>query len=291
MLLRNSSLRNGCRALLVSASILGLAAHASAEPFILFSSSGASQLPAPGETVTQTGGVTQLKLDDGTVISIVGKASYTLDNGGVFELLSGDITVVTPAGAGASVRLPGGVLASLMPGASAGFSAENGDIDGHAITGTMRIGMGGVGRNFVSGDKLKISNGRIHQTLAVGPQATPQGPSGAAQNGMPVVLGDALAAIGASGDILFAADRIDAYLANPAVGTLPTGDVELLSGYLARLASLTGGQFFNDVEALQTFLDYLTAGGLPGNYNPNPTPNPTPTPTLLRKLFLEESSF
>src|SRR3546814_18147778 len=78
------------------------------------------------------------------------------------------------------------------------------------------------------------------QVVSNGAQATPDadapaemlvadmqsgGPVGAAENGVPVTLGDALAAAGASSDILAAARRVAAAVANPAIETIPRGSL------------------------------------------------------------------
>ncbi|HMP55774.1 MAG TPA: hypothetical protein PKD92_04290, partial [Novosphingobium sp.] len=166
-------------------------------------------------------------------------------------------------------------------GSSASFTVEQ-DEDGrprtrgHALTGfvMVRIGAGPFAR-FAAGAMWRSRGGRPERALAIGAQPVPDGegvqvaamaeggPLAAAENGVPVVLGDALAAAGASGDIVAAARRVQAAVSVPRLETFPRGDLALLVAAAARLEGLYGGRPFNGAQAdiIRTYLQFLAGGG------------------------------
>ncbi|MBA4353977.1 MAG: hypothetical protein C0409_04730 [Novosphingobium sp.] len=78
-----------------------------------------------------------------------------------------------------------------------------------------------------------------------------------------MVLGEALAAAGASGDIVSAGQRIEAAVVNPTLDTFPSDDLSSLVAYAAQLERLNGGQPFNQAQAdvIRAYLGYLAGGG------------------------------
>src|SRR3546814_18601247 len=72
----------------------------------------------------------------------------------------------------------------------------------------------------------------------------------------------ALAAAGASSDILAAARRVDAAVANPAIETFPSGDLARLVASAGGLERAFGGPPFPGAPAdiIRTYLGWLAAG-------------------------------
>src|SRR3546814_8906881 len=72
----------------------------------------------------------------------------------------------------------------------------------------------------------------------------------------------ALAAAGASSDILAAARRVDAAVANPAIETFPSGDLARLVASAGGLERAFGGTPFPGAQAdiIRTYIGWLAAG-------------------------------
>ncbi|MBL9071840.1 MAG: hypothetical protein JNM03_17800 [Sphingopyxis sp.] len=261
--------------LMATVSGLSLAIPAQAA-HILFSSKG-DTLPSVGERVHQVDGLKQIRLDGGATISVLDAADYRINADGSVDLYAGSVTVASGAGE-TVVRMPAGVEGRVAGrGSAANFSvAADGAGRGHALSGQVSVGPADDLRRFKAGEMFAFAPGRRpEQTVANGAQATPGadappvvsmadgGPVAAAQNGVPVTLGDALAAAGASSDILAAARRIDAAVANPAIETFPSGDLALLVARAGDLAHAYGGESFPAAQAdiVRAYLSWLAGGG------------------------------
>ncbi len=269
--------------LLVTASAIALGTHSAQAAEVIFSNAGQAQVEI-GERVTQASGLTQIKLDNGAMLSFVDGAEYQINADGSVELFSGSVTVSGAPNGTATISMPDGAQ-GFVSGAdsSASFTvADNGDSAGHAITGTSRVMRGRSEREFRAGEFWESSGRRgLRQVVAnTAPAPTPQdagererqvevadlsegGPVAAAQNGLPVSLGDALAAAGASSDILGAARSVDLAAGNPSLDTFPTGDLALLVAAAADLEGLNGGTPFPAAQAdiIRTYLGFLADGG------------------------------
>ncbi|ALJ14837.1 hypothetical protein [Sphingopyxis macrogoltabida] len=264
-------------ALLVGASSLSLAAPAFAGD-LLFSSKGDKSFEF-GARVNQLDGLKQVRLDDGAVVSVLGVADYRIDTDGSVHLYAGSLTVAGGDGT-TIVRMPDGVEGRIAGRASAAtFSVgADGKGRGHVLTGAVDIGPADAPRRFAAGQLFAFAPGeRAQQVVSNGAQATPAasdaadapiadmragGPVAAAANGVPVTLGDALAAAGASSDVLAAARRVDAAVANPAIESFPSGDLALLVAGAAGLEHAYGGTPFPGAQAdiIRTYLAHLAAG-------------------------------
>ena len=130
---------------------------------MIFTSAG-SDAPS-GENGTgeqQIGsGLVQLKLDDGTIVSIVGPARYSLSGDGQLSVASGSFTAAAPAGSTPKPILAGnGSQIVLKPGSSAnGKIAADGSFAGFALSGSMQVASNGSSRNFQAGKAFKSGNG------------------------------------------------------------------------------------------------------------------------------------
>jgi hypothetical protein len=106
-------------------------------------------------------GIVQLKLDDGTIVSIVGPARYSLSADGQLSVASGSFTAAAPAGSTPRPIFAGnGSQIVLKPGSSAnGKIAADGSFAGFALTGSMQVASNGSSRNFQAGKAFKSGNG------------------------------------------------------------------------------------------------------------------------------------
>lgn len=267
--------------LLASASIAGLAAPAMAGK-LLFSDDPAlaGATLAAGQEVRTSGGTTQIMTDNGTIVSLVGGGAVRVDGDDV-TVLAGSVTVAAQSGnSGTIVRLPGGATARLTGTAPSGaFSVDGDGFTGHTLGGSVNIRSGAQSRNYVSGSAWQgQAGGRTSRVFANGADPAPSASSGggtsaavepagdtarAAANGVPVNLGEALAAVGASGDVVQAARNVEAAATNPAIPAFPADDVATLVGFAAQLQSAYGGQLFAGAEPgiIQTYLAFLANGG------------------------------
>lgn len=272
-------------ALLLSASAIALSALPAKANEVLFSNTGRNRVE-PGERIATGGGVLQVRLDSGATVSFVEEADFRLNPDGTIELYAGSVTV---AGAGSGttvVRMPQGVEGRVTgAGNAAVFTAdEEGESNGHVLTGQISLVRGtGPARVFEAGEMwASAGNGGLRQVAARNAQAAPPaengepqvlalregGPLAAAQNGLPVSLGDALAAAGASSDIIGAARRVEAAAANPRLDTYPTGDLALLVARAGNLSGAYGGTPFPQAQAdiIRAYLGWLAGGGSGQNF-------------------------
>lgn len=261
--------------LMATVSGLSLATPALAAD-VLFSSKGDTALSL-GERVHQVDGLKQIRLDGGATVSVLDAADYRINADGSVDLYAGSLTVASGSGE-TIVHMPDGVEGRIGGrGSAANFSvAADGTGRGHAMTGQASIGRAGDMRRFEAGEMFTFAPGkRPERTVANGAQTTPGadtpqvasmaegGPAAAAQNGVPVTLGDALAAAGASSDILAAARRVDAAVAHPAIESFPSGDLALLVAKAGDVAHAYGGSPFPAAQAdiVRTYLAWLAGGG------------------------------
>ncbi len=287
------------RRFLTSSLIAGVSALALASPAlgreVLFASDPAiGQAASSGERVTQQGGLTQVRLDNGGTASFVDGASFQVRADGSVDLFSGSVTVAGGDNGAVVVHLANEGEGTVRgAGSAASFSVDlregkTPEIRGHVLNGTALVSFGtGNPRTFGTGEmwrsdggnaRLAVANGAASVPDAAGsgqPQVEDMGPGeasgglvAAANNGVPVVLGDALAAAGASGDIVAAARRVQAASANPSIETYPSGDLALLVGYAGRLSGAYGGTPFNGAAAdiIRTYLQFLAGGGSQANF-------------------------
>jgi len=254
-------------ALLLSvASLAVLSAPASAAS-ILYSSSGNTA----AEQSIADGAVTQIQLDNGAIVSIVGPAQFTL-RGEEIVISQGGVTVASSANAPVMLRLPGNSSA-LVKGAGS-LTIADGMISGTTMGGEAIVTSGGEEQVFSSGQNWSARIGRpASRAFANNAQRTPrsrtrQSVADAAGAGLPVTLGEALEGIGAAGDVIAASNNVDAYLANPAIATLPSGDVARLLGFSDQLAAALGGASFDGASPalVNIYLQYLAQDGQIGAF-------------------------
>lgn len=294
--------------LLIGASSLALATRAQAQEVVFADNADLAAAALRGERVTQSLGVTQIRLSSGAMLSFVEGAEFQLRPDGTVDLFKGNVTVT---GAGMSetvVRLGGEGSGKISGGGSSGSFSVSTDAHGktkatgRVLTGLATIANGRETKRFNAGQAWEVANGHPRlassapvapvprmkpqrqqqlaaQTRAPAPAPAPAptpapapepqvaaisagGPVAAAENGVPVVLGEALAAAGASGDIVSSGQRIEAAVANPSLETFPSNDLAALVAYAARLESLYGGQPFNQAQAdvIRAYLGYLASG-------------------------------
>ncbi|RYE03442.1 MAG: hypothetical protein EOP61_04630 [Sphingomonadales bacterium] len=241
------------------------AAPAGADPRYLFGGTGDIPLDQPIETPN---GTVQILMDDGAVVSLVGNSSFRL-SGNMLVVDRGGVTVVTSGGNPLTIRLPGGGSAVVAGAASLTVNANG--ATGNVMGGSAAITAGGSTSQFGAGMAWRASPAGVDRVFANGAQAAPSGVAAlrtggiraAAVNGLPIALGEALAAIGAQGDLVAAANRLQATAQNPALGAVPSGDVALLLGFSSRLAAALGGTTFQGTNPalIQVYLNYLASGG------------------------------
>lgn len=275
--LTNRPVGNRLAALLLSASGLALSTQPAHAQDVVFSDNGTGSVRV-GQRMAQSGGVTQLRLDNGVMLSFVNSTEYTIDADGAVELHSGSVTVAGVDAAAGVIRMPDGTQARVSGAGSAGsFSVDaSGHGRGQTLTGVVTVVRGRNERDFQAGEHW-ASSGRsgLRQVVSNGAQATPSvrrtavarmdrgGPVAAAENGLPVSLGDALAAAGASSDILGAARRVEAAAANPRIESFPSGDLALLVAAAGRLERAYGGTPFPQAQAdiIRAYIGFLADGG------------------------------
>lgn len=279
-------------ALLIGASSLAIAMPAHAQELVFADNPDLAAAALRGERVSQTSGVMQLRLPSGAMLSFVEGAEFQLRPDGSVDLFKGNVTVAGAAKGDTLVRLADQGTAKITgSGSSGSFSVgtdRNGKpmATGRVLTGLAAIANGREEKRFLAGQAWEVANGhpRLAMSAPVAPSPRPVlakapvtpspvepavvpitsgGPAAAAQNGVPVVLGEALAAAGAAGDIVSAGQRIEAAVTNPTLETFPSGDLAALVGYAAQIERLYGGTPFDQAQAdiIRAYLGYLANGG------------------------------
>lgn len=106
-------------------------------------------------------GIVQLKLDDRTLVSIMGPARYSLSADGQLSVASGSFTASAPASASPRPIIAGnGSQMTLKPGSSAnGKIAGDGSFAGFALTGSIQVASNGTTRGFPAGRAFRSGNG------------------------------------------------------------------------------------------------------------------------------------
>ena len=254
-------------ALLLSVASLALVSAPVAAADILYASSGSQ---ASSQTVAD-GGVTQIQMNNGAVISIVGPAEFSLD-GEVLTIANGGVTIAGGPDAPVTIQLPGD--ASTVVAGSGSLTIKNGEMTGNVMNGQMTVRTGAQERRYRQGQNWWAREGaRTSMVMANAAQATPGNSLGqsvirTAAQGRPVTLGAALQSVGASGDVIAASANIAAFQANPALQSLPSGDVATLLGFSDQLAAALGGASFNGASPalINTYLQFLANDGQIGTF-------------------------
>lgn len=266
-------------ALLGGVSVIGLAVPARAA-HVLFSTDTAlnGKEIAPATEVIVKNGVTQVELGSGVVAAFVDGAQFALRPNGVIDLRGGTVTVVSPTGSPVSVMMPNGVIGAVDgENASASFTVTAKGARGSVLGGKAAVLANGVTHIFPLGGFWSAATGHApEQVVANAPAAVPGtvrsmregGIAAAAVNGVPIALGEALAGVGANGDIVAAAQRVEAYDRNPVLTAFPRGDYGLLTAYAAQAAAPFGGAAFNGAGAdiVRTYFQFLASGRQPGDF-------------------------
>lgn len=264
--------------LMVGASGLALTTPAQANDFLFTSS---DKPLAIGERMTQTEALTQVSLTGGGTASFTDNAEYQINADGSIDLYAGTVTVAGNEDNPVIVRMPEGLEGRVSGrGSSGNFSVQpNGQATGHALTGVVEVGLDNRFKKYRAGAMWSAAPGaRPNRVIANAAQTMPDatlsapavvaigddaGPVAAASNGIPVTLGEALAAAGASSDILAAARRLEANVGNPTLDTFPSGDLALLITRAAQIEGAFGGSPFPQAQAdiIRTYLRFLANNG------------------------------
>ncbi|MGV3482651.1 MAG: hypothetical protein ACO1O3_22060 [Sphingobium sp.] len=287
----NATLKLTLTAGLLAGSSLALPFDRAQAGEVIFGSTNLrGQAIEPGRRLVLAGGVTQIRLDGGAVASFVGAAEFAIRDADAIELQSGTVTVTSQTGKAVVVHMPNGVEGRLDGAGAASFTAAADGARGHVMTGNAVV-TGRSGRTSYAGGQFwrvdargepsrAVANAegapapvlasgqpvataiRVTDAVAV-PDLRAGGPVAAVVAGLPTGLGEALAANGASGDIVSAANAVEASVANPSLTSFPVGDYGALVAYAARLSAPLGGQAFPGAgpDIVRTYLEYLSKGG------------------------------
>lgn len=256
------------------ATVLALAAVPAHSASVVFTTEDGAALAAAAsesQPIVLAHGTTQIALSSGALASFVGPADFAISGDDTITVRSGSLTVVVRSGRPVTVELPGDLRAQLSgAGDAASFTSVAGKSAGSVLAGHLHFSRpGGPVRELGAGQFWSAVDGRIARRLAGGPMRASDspasrhgGPAEAAHNGLPLVLGDALAAAGASSDLVSAARRIEAYNQNPRIQTFPGGDYSALAAYATRAASAYGSPSFRGAGAdiVLAYFQYLASG-------------------------------
>lgn len=261
-------------AILMAGSALSLTSGVMAAD-VLTLNNGQRQAAAlvPGQRVQTTGAATQARLDNGAIVSFVGAGAFTAQADGSVTVHAGNATVLATRDT-VRVSLPGGTTAQVTANGGAGTFTVNGNtFTGNVLAGQIAFANGNA---FSAGQAWRAAAGQAPSSvIANAAQAVPAvadqqsgGITAAATNGQPVGLGQALAAIGASGDVVAAAVNLQATAENPTLANFPAGDAAVLAEYALSLAQAYGAPLFQGVgsDLVRTYLSYLEEGGAPAQF-------------------------
>src|SRR3546814_930347 len=226
--------------------------------------------------VETTGAATQIMLNNGTILSFVDAGAFTVETDGSITVHSGNATILAARDA-VRVNLPGGAAALVAGGGGAGtFNLSGGASNGNVLSRQVTFSSGAGTRSFAAGRAWQATGSALPMAvIANAPQAVPAvlhqrtgGLAAAAINGQPVGFGQALAAVGASGDVVAAATRLQASAQNPSLTTFPAADAATLVNYAASLSHLYGAPTFQGAgpDLVRTYLGYLGNGGSPARF-------------------------
>ena len=153
-----SHLRSALLATLMASTVIDApGAYAASIVFSVANDAGgrpiaAGTIPA-GQQMTTSGGTLQVRLDDGSFVSFIGPARFSIGADGRLNVLSGAITVV-PGARPTAILLPNGGSATMSGGTSLTISASG--TTGMALTGTVTMTGGGDTRAFSPGTAFSI---------------------------------------------------------------------------------------------------------------------------------------
>ncbi|RYY47196.1 MAG: hypothetical protein EOP59_01600 [Sphingomonadales bacterium] len=256
------SSRSALLALVSGASVIALSAPAAAQT-VLFSTGVTDAGTAPAGRlsgpVTVRGGVTQVRMDDGGVISFVGDSSFEAD-GASLRVTTGTFTA--RAGSGTLLIVaPDGTIATLAPGHSASLGVAKGGLSGRALGGNVAIATAtGNRRHFVPGDSFEANDGDVSAIVTPGAQPV-SAPVVRAEYDNPRL---AVYAQGSRADLLGLALARRNGLGGFDFDQVSDGTADVNLAFLR--AGGTPGQFSRGLAgtALQQYLAALRAGTLPG---------------------------
>lgn len=233
------SSRSAVLALVSGVSVLALVAPAAAQT-VLFSTGTTDAGVAPAGKlsgpVTARGGVTQVRMDDGGVISFIGDSSFEAD-GANLRVTAGTFTV--RAGSGTlRIVAPDGTIATLDSGHSASLGVAKDGLSGRPLAGDIAIATATGGRRrFNPGDSFEANDRGISAIVTPGAQPV----------SAPVVRTE---------------------FDNPRLAVYAQGSrADLLAQALARRNGLGGFEFDQVSDAtVDVNLAFLRAGGVPGQF-------------------------
>ncbi|MBZ6378010.1 hypothetical protein B5C34_01995 [Pacificimonas flava] len=227
-----------------------------------------------GRRYEVTAAATQFILDNGALVSLVDAAGFLVE-GNEVRIDRGGITIAASDRASVRIVTPSGT--ALVAGA-ASLTVSPQQLTGNVLGGSMTVEANGERERYARGETWRAMRGEgPRRVMANAAQRTPSarvaslqegGISAAAENGLPVALGEALEALGAQGDVVSAARALDRASADATVGQLPSGDVETLLDFSDSLASALGGTAFSGAtpQLIDAYLQFLAAGGQIGNF-------------------------
>jgi hypothetical protein len=255
------------RLFLTSAAALAVVSSPALAAPTIIGSGGSVTLNAPQSQ--PAGSTTQIRFDDGSMISFVGQANYVITGDREVRVITGNVTVL---GRSLPLTIVSGTTTVTVQGGTA-LTVTNGAVRSHVFSGSTQVNTGRESRAYTAGQAWQSQGGNLSRMVAAGPQAVApvinlrgNGISAAALNGLPVVLGEALAALGASSDIISAGRSFDAVqqgVFDASASVLPR-DLETLIGFQSALASRLGsGAVFqgSSPAIIDTYLRYLASGG------------------------------
>ena len=164
-------------AMLAATSVFALqAAPVLAGDILLFSTaSGPKSGPVPAGEQKIGAGLVQLRLNDGSTVSIMGPATFEIA-GGQLAVRSGSFTVLSAPGSQTSIIAGNGVLLQFYQNSTGNFQIDgSGGVKGFAGVGQVNISGGGSGpRAFTAGMFFNATgNGSTNQIVAAGAQPSP----------------------------------------------------------------------------------------------------------------------
>ncbi|RYY38837.1 MAG: hypothetical protein EOP59_12930, partial [Sphingomonadales bacterium] len=173
----------------------------------------------PGGPISVRGGITQLRMDDGAILSFVGDAAFDRTDGGL-RIAYGSVSVragETPL----TVTSADGSRVSVTPGSSASLAlSADGGITGRALTGRIDAVANGESRSIAAGSAFAASaQGGVSSRLSLAPQPVDAftGAPTQAQNGENPLLPRLPRLFAPQGD---AFTRLSAAGLNPSAGAL-----------------------------------------------------------------------
>lgn len=168
------SSRTALLAFLSSASFLAITSAATAQT-VLFSTgvTPSGDKPAVGPLdgpLDVRGGITQVRTDDGGMLSFVGDARFTVE-GSTVRVSEGKLT--SRAGTG-PMRIIGadGTTATLAPGAAASIGVSTTGMSGRALSGMVAVATASGGRQFAVGNAFTANAAGASGVVTAGVQPT-----------------------------------------------------------------------------------------------------------------------